>query len=96
MSANERAGFLSCWFRLEFDKVDILFTQESGRRREAALKSALQLLDDGKDRNEIESATGASFTGRIVTLTVAGVESNCPSFTLNVKLSCPLKSGFGV
>jgi poly-gamma-glutamate synthase PgsB/CapB len=23
MSANERAGFLSCWFRLEFDEVDI-------------------------------------------------------------------------
>ena len=43
---------------LEFDQVDILFSAESGRRREAALKSALQRLDQGRDRNEIESATG--------------------------------------
>ena len=43
---------------VEFDKVDILFTQEAGRRRDAALKSALSLLDQGKDRNEIETATG--------------------------------------
>jgi glycine betaine/proline transport system ATP-binding protein len=43
---------------LEFDRVDILFSAESGRRREAALKSALQRLDEGRDRNEIETATG--------------------------------------
>ena len=43
---------------LEFDRVDILFSAESGRRREAALKAALQRLDEGRDRNEIETATG--------------------------------------
>ena len=30
---------------LEFDQVDILFSAESGRKREAAIKSALQRLD---------------------------------------------------
>ena len=43
---------------LEFDQVDILFSAESGRKREAAIKSALQQLDAGRDRNEIETATG--------------------------------------
>jgi glycine betaine/proline transport system ATP-binding protein len=43
---------------VEFDAVDILFAQGSGRKREAALKSALALLDQGQDRNQIESATG--------------------------------------
>jgi len=43
---------------LEFENVDILFAPESGRRRTAALKSASQMLDAGKDRNEIETATG--------------------------------------
>ena len=38
---------------LEFDRVDILFSAESGRRREAALKSALPRLDEGPDRNGI-------------------------------------------
>ena len=43
---------------LEFDQVDILFSAESGRKREAAIKSALKQLDEGRDRNEIETATG--------------------------------------
>jgi ABC-type proline/glycine betaine transport system ATPase subunit len=43
---------------LEFDQVDILFSAESGRKREAAIKSALKRLDEGRDRNEIETATG--------------------------------------
>jgi glycine betaine/proline transport system ATP-binding protein len=43
---------------LEFDRVDILFSAESGRKREAAIKSALKQLDAGRDRNEIETATG--------------------------------------
>jgi glycine betaine/proline transport system ATP-binding protein len=43
---------------VEFDKVDILFSAETGRKREAALKAALQLLDAGHDRNHIETATG--------------------------------------
>ena len=43
---------------LEFDGVDILFSAELGRKRETALKSALQQLDAGRNRNEIESATG--------------------------------------
>jgi glycine betaine/proline transport system ATP-binding protein len=43
---------------VEFDQVDILFSAESGRKREAAIKSALKQLDEGHDRNEIETATG--------------------------------------
>jgi len=43
---------------VEFDQVDILFSAETGRRREAALKAALKLLDEGQDRNHIETATG--------------------------------------
>jgi glycine betaine/proline transport system ATP-binding protein len=43
---------------LEFADVDILFSAESGRKREAAIKAALKLLDEGRDRNEIETATG--------------------------------------
>jgi glycine betaine/proline transport system ATP-binding protein len=43
---------------VEFDKVDILFSAETGRKRDAALKTALQLLDAGHDRNHIETATG--------------------------------------
>ncbi len=43
---------------VEFDKVDILFSAETGRKREAALKAALKLLDAGQDRNHIETATG--------------------------------------
>jgi len=43
---------------LEFDKVDILFAANVGRRRDAALQSALELLDAGRDRTEIETATG--------------------------------------
>jgi len=43
---------------VEFDKVDILFSSETGRKREGALKAALKLLDAGQDRNHIETATG--------------------------------------
>jgi glycine betaine/proline transport system ATP-binding protein len=43
---------------LEFDRVDILFAGNVGRRRDAALKSALELLDAGRDRTDIETATG--------------------------------------
>jgi len=45
---------------LEFEKVDILFpsARVSGRKRGAALKSAIALLDSGQDRTAIESATG--------------------------------------
>ena len=43
---------------LEFDHVDILFSSASGRKRDAALKTALSLLGEGKDRHEIETATG--------------------------------------
>ena len=43
---------------VEFDGVDILFSSESGRKRDAAIRNALKLLDEGRDRNEIESATG--------------------------------------
>ena len=43
---------------VEFDGVDILFSAESGRKRDAAIKAALKLLDAGQDRNEIETATG--------------------------------------
>jgi glycine betaine/proline transport system ATP-binding protein len=45
---------------LEFEKVDILFpsAKVSGRKRGAALKSAIGLLDAGQDRTAIESATG--------------------------------------
>jgi glycine betaine/proline transport system ATP-binding protein len=43
---------------VEFDNVDILFSSETGRKRDAAIKSALTLLDQGRDRNEVESATG--------------------------------------
>jgi len=43
---------------VEFDGVDILFTAEAGRKRDAAIKAALKLLDEGRDRNEIETATG--------------------------------------
>src|SRR5512139_2405034 len=43
---------------VEFANVDILFSSESGRKREAAIRNALKLLDEGRDRNEIETATG--------------------------------------
>ncbi len=43
---------------LEFGDVDILFSAAAGRKRNAAIKSALKLLDEGRDRNEIETATG--------------------------------------
>jgi glycine betaine/proline transport system ATP-binding protein len=43
---------------VEFDKVDILFSADTGRKRDAALKAAQQLLDGGQDRNQIETATG--------------------------------------
>ena len=45
---------------VEFDKVDILFPskQLSGRKREVSVKKALEQLDAGKNRTEIESATG--------------------------------------
>jgi glycine betaine/proline transport system ATP-binding protein len=45
---------------VEFDKVDILFPskQISGRKRDASVKAALEQLDAGKNRTEIESATG--------------------------------------
>ncbi len=42
------------------------------------------------------SATGASFTGLTVMLTVAVFEVSVPSLAVNVKLSLPLKSGSGV
>ncbi len=42
---------------LDFQDVDILFTNASGRKRGAALKSALTLLDAGRDRAEIQAAT---------------------------------------
>jgi glycine betaine/proline transport system ATP-binding protein len=43
---------------LEFDGVDILFAPGTGRKRKAALEAALRLLDEGQDRNQIETATG--------------------------------------
>ncbi|MGL6224076.1 MAG: choline ABC transporter ATP-binding protein, partial [Steroidobacteraceae bacterium] len=43
---------------VEFDGVDILFSAEAGRKRDVAIKTALGLLDEGRDRNEIETATG--------------------------------------
>jgi glycine betaine/proline transport system ATP-binding protein len=43
---------------LEFAGVDILFPPGTGRKRDAALRQALKLLDDGQDRNQIETATG--------------------------------------
>ena len=42
------------------------------------------------------SSTGASFTGVIVTVTVAVFESVVPSLTLKVKVSIPLAFSFGV
>ena len=41
------------------------------------------------------TATGGSLTGDTVMLTVAMFESSWPSFALKVKLSWPLKSGYG-
>ena len=41
-------------------------------------------------------ATGMSFTGEIVTWTVATFESVMPSFALNVKLSLPFTFGCGM
>ena len=41
-------------------------------------------------------AVGASFTALTVMLTAAVAEFNVPSFTLNVKLSLPLKFAAGV
>ena len=46
---------------LVFDQVDILFSMVSGGRREAVLKSALEPIDDGRDRNEIETARASSW-----------------------------------
>ncbi len=45
---------------VEFDKVDILFPSKSlsGRKRDASIRTALGQLDGGKNRTEIESATG--------------------------------------
>ena len=43
---------------VEFDKVDILFSSQSGRARDAAIRAALQRLDAGEDRTAIETATG--------------------------------------
>jgi len=45
---------------LEFEKVDILFPTPglSRRKRGAAMKAAIGLLDSGQDRTSIESATG--------------------------------------
>jgi glycine betaine/proline transport system ATP-binding protein len=43
---------------LEFDKVDVLFSNADGRKRTAALQTALSMLDAGRDRTSIESATG--------------------------------------
>ena len=40
-------------------------------------------------------ATGALLTSETVMLTVAGAESTCPSFTVNVKLSGPEKPALG-
>ena len=43
---------------LEFAKVDVLFSNADGRKRTAALQSALSMLDSGSDRSKIEAATG--------------------------------------
>ena len=43
-----------------------------------------------------ELATGVSFKGVTVIETIAGAESVVPSFTVNVKLSLPVKFAFGV
>ena len=43
---------------LEFEKVDILFTGLAGRKREAAIQAALASLDAGRNRAEIQAATG--------------------------------------
>ena len=40
--------------------------------------------------------TGALFTGATVSVTVAVLEPTAPSLAVKVKLSVPLKSGFGV
>ena len=41
-------------------------------------------------------ATGASFTAATVSVTVAVLEPAVPSLAVKVKLSVPLKFGFGV
>ena len=44
----------------------------------------------------LSTATGASFIGLTLILTVAILESIVPSLTLKVKLSSPLKFSFGI
>ena len=48
-----------------------------------------------KDTSDTVASTGASFTDSMDTTTSA-VAANCPSETLNIKLSEPLKSWSGV
>ena len=36
----------------------MLFSNAAGRKRTAALQSALSMLDSGSDRSKIEAATG--------------------------------------
>lgn len=43
---------------LAFEKVDILFTRQRGRRRAAGLKAALASLDAGRNRAEIAAENG--------------------------------------
>ena len=43
---------------LEFRNVDILFSRERGRQGAARIKSALESLDAGRNRNEIAAANG--------------------------------------
>ena len=43
---------------LEFEKVDVLFTGLAGRKRDAAIQAALASLDAGRNRAEIQAATG--------------------------------------
>jgi glycine betaine/proline transport system ATP-binding protein len=42
---------------LEFDKVDVLFSNAAGRKKTVALQTAVSMLDAGSDRTAIESAT---------------------------------------
>src|SRR5512145_640201 len=42
---------------LEFEKVDVLFSNAAGRKKADALQTAMSMLDAGSDRTAIESAT---------------------------------------
>ena len=77
------------------------------RRLRAERIGQRQALDVGRDQVPVigvsslplalpSCATGASFTGLTVSVTVAVLEPTVPSLAVKVKLSVPLKFGFGV